>query len=327
MEIIAETLDDLLRDVFCQFSKLDDGYICSSRGKNKEIRGVLLKLNCPRARISHSEQRGYISSTIGEFFWYLSGSDDHEFITHYIPKYKKEAEDDGRIFGAYGPRLFGGNNFINQFENVLKILKDKPKTRQAVIQLFDRDDIKSPHKNIPCTCTLQFMIRNNELEMFVHMRSNDAYLGLSHDVFSFTMFQEIIATELNVEIGIYHHLVNSLHLYERNKEQVESYLDEGFQTTEPMPEMPTGACSMLKEMLFIEAKIRAGRPVTIKDLKIDDYWKDIARLLQIHAIKKQKKTISVCDKIKMISCLRDEMTNNIYDQYIRARLDQLRQKQ
>jgi thymidylate synthase len=38
--------------------------------------------------------------------------------------------------------------------------------------------------------------------MVTTMRSNDAYLGLPHDVFCFTMLQEIIARSLGREIGI-----------------------------------------------------------------------------------------------------------------------------
>ena len=47
------------------------------------------------------------------------------------------------------------------------------------------------------------------------MRSNDAFLGLPHDVFCFTMLQEIVARTLSIEVGNYKHVVGSLHLYEQ----------------------------------------------------------------------------------------------------------------
>jgi len=328
MKICANTLDDLLREVFEKFKTLDDDYIESSRGKNKEIRGVLLKLKCPRARISHSERRGHISSPLGEFFWYLSGLDDVDFIKHYVPKYWEEAESNGKIFGAYGPRLFGEYNSINQFQNILKLLKRKPFSRQAVIQLFDREDInnfKTPPKNIPCTCTLQFIIRNNKLEMFTHMRSNDAYIGLLHDIFAFTMIQEVIASQLNVSVGTYHHLINSLHLYERDEKKISDYLNEGFQTIEPMPKMPKRSCGILKKMLLTEESIRKGEELDISSLNLDDYWKDIARLLQIHSIQKDD-NIDVNGRIGKIKGLENEMKSSIYNQYIRATLMKLEKR-
>ena len=71
--------------------------------------------------------------------------------------------------GAYGPRLFNmrGND---QVKNVLDLLGRHSSTRRAVIQLFDAEDIAAPHKEIPCTCTLQFMVRDGRLELAACMR-------------------------------------------------------------------------------------------------------------------------------------------------------------
>lgn len=332
MEICAETLDDLLRVVFKQILRDDLEYIATRRGKVKEILGVILKLKNPRARISHSEQRGYIASPLGEFFWYLSGSDRADFITYYIPQYKEEKEQDGSIYGAYGPRIFGQTGSTSQLDNVLNLLGKRKTSRQAVIQLFDKHDLNhsAPPKNIPCTCTLQFMLRSGKLEMFAHMRSNDAYLGLSHDVFAFTMLQEIIANKLGVDLGTYHHLVNNLHMYERHEEHVSTFIAEGLQTTIPMPQMPGNTCKSLQQMLRIEETIRTNGTLHINCLDMDDYWKDLARLLQIHQIKKQGqgsiKTNIIEKKIIAIGELRDQMECRVYDQYIRAILVKLEQK-
>ena len=47
--------------------------ITASRGTTRELIGVLLKLERPRARLSRSETRGRAFSCLGEFLWYLSG--------------------------------------------------------------------------------------------------------------------------------------------------------------------------------------------------------------------------------------------------------------
>ena len=65
----------------------------------------------------------------------------------------------------------------------------------------------------PCTCTLQFLARGVKLDLIVYMRSNDVIKGLPHDIFCFTMLQEIAARRLSLEPGIYKHCVGSLHLY------------------------------------------------------------------------------------------------------------------
>ncbi len=48
------------------------------------------------------------------------------------------------------------------------------------------------------------------------MRSNDVIWGLSYDLYVLTMFQEMMASELNVELGWYQHNAASLHIYERH---------------------------------------------------------------------------------------------------------------
>ena len=64
------------------------------------------------------------------------------------------------------------------------------------LQIFDAKDLLNfQHKDIPCTVSLQFLIRENKLHLFVNMRSNDVFLGLPHDIFCFTMIQEIIANQ------------------------------------------------------------------------------------------------------------------------------------
>ena len=97
-----------------------------------------------------------------------------------MPRYEDDCVDGKTIHGGYGPRLFAWNRngtVVHQINNVLALLKRKPSSRRAVIQFFDAADIAKDHIEIPCTCTLQFLIRNRRLHLFASMRSNDAFLG------------------------------------------------------------------------------------------------------------------------------------------------------
>lgn len=180
-----------------------------TRGDNTELLGVSLKLGRPRARLSRSEDRGHPFSALGELLWYLAGRNDLEFIEPYIPRYRREAEG-GVLHGAYGPRLFRAGNAIDQIDNVTKLLRRRPWSRRAVIQLFGAEDLTRDFPEIPCTTTLQFHLREHCLHLTVCMRSNDAYWGLPHDVFCFTMLQEIMARRLDVQLGQYFHYVGSM---------------------------------------------------------------------------------------------------------------------
>jgi thymidylate synthase len=242
---------------------------------------VLLELQHPRARLSRTETRGRPFSCLGEYLWYLSGGNRLEFIRYYIPAYDKETEDGKTIYGGYGSRLFDQRGH-DQMRNVIDLLAVSPESRRAVIQLFNAEDIARRHKEVPCTCTLQFLLRRKRLHLLTTMRSNDAYIGLPHDVFCFTMLQEVVARTLGVELGTYEHFVGSLHLYDDDRRAAQQYLDEAVQSTILMPSMPLGdPWPSLRKVLDAECRIRHGAELDASAWGVDAYWADLIRLLQI----------------------------------------------
>jgi len=179
--------------------------------------------------------------------------------------------------------------------------------------LFDADDLTEEHNDVPCTCTLQFMVREEKLHMLVHMRSNDAFIGLPHDIFCFTMLQEIISRSVSRELGAYKHMVGSLHLYDQNIPQADEYLEEGFQSSIPMPAMPIGdPWPSIHLLLDAESSIRTTGVLDHDILaKVDDYWADLVRLLQIFRCKKLKDR-----DIDKLMALRRSMSSNVYSPFI-----------
>ena len=313
--ILGATLDDVMRSVIEEI--LSHGVpIKPTKGAAAELTGVLLELADPRARLSRTETRGKPFSCLGELCWYLAGTNDVEFISYYIPDYRLYADGDV-LFGGYGPRLLNWRG-LNQLDNVTAILKKRPDSRKAVIQLFDAGDIVEEHNDVPCTCTLQFMIRENALQLFVNMRSNDVFLGLPHDIFCFTMLQEIVARALTVEIGTYKHAVGSLHLYDRNKDAAQQFLDEGWQSTIAMPTMPAGNPWPAIEVLrSAESAIRTrGRFEEAVLNEVDPYWADLVRLLQAFRYVRDK-------DVDGIQVQRGKMSSQVYNLFIDQKLGQL----
>jgi thymidylate synthase len=252
-----------------------------SRGEMRELIGVSFRLTNPLARISRSQSRGKPFSALGELLWYLAGLDSLEFIQEYIPDYAKDAED-GILAGAYGPRIHAMRGSINQLENVTSLLMNNEGSKRAVIQLYDAADIVVHHKEIPCTTAIQFLIREKKLHMSVTMRSNDAYKGLPHDVFSFTMLQEMMATRLGIKLGDYLHYAASMHVYDESIEPMEKYIGEGYQKTIQMPPMPSGdPFSLTARLIQAEAELRKGKKIQADAFFDEPYWADIVRLLQV----------------------------------------------
>jgi thymidylate synthase len=260
--IIADTLDDLLRSVFQKLLR-DGQAVTASKGPNKELTGVVLELKNPLARLSRTETKGTVFSCLGETLWYLARSNDLKFIKYYLRLYGKFAERNGTVHGAYGPRMFKMRGNINQINNIIKLLRKKPSSRQAVVQLFNAEDLIRLYKDTPCTCTMQYFIRKGALHKVVHMRSNDAFLGLPHDIFAFTFIQELVARTLGLKLGSYKHLVGSLHVYDSDRDKVRKFLKEAYQSRTLMPAMPAGdPWPNLRKLLKVEDNIRCGMSCT-----------------------------------------------------------------
>lgn len=311
MYISSETLDDLLRSVLERLL-YEKKVIQASRGCFTELFGCCLHLKDPRARLSRSEGKGKVFSALGELLWYLSGDTRLDFIDYYVPgRFQKESDDQIRVRSGYGERLFSLRG-INQLQNVIRVLQEKPTSRHAVIQLFDATDLERDYASIPCTCSLQFLARDGCLHLFVSMRSNDAYIGLPHDVFAFTMLQELVARSLGFELGEYKHCAGSLHLYERDKTSATNYLQEGWQASISMPEMPAGApWDSVRELQRVEEAIRTSKEIKIQHAPLDEYWKDLARLLMAWRAWKEK-------DVNVLSELIGDMNSDVYKMFIQG---------
>jgi thymidylate synthase len=146
MRFEAETLDDALLKLYPELLSREHN-VTASRGVNTEILGVLIEIERARARLSRSETRGKPFSSFGELLWYLTGDNRLVFIESYIPNYRGESEDGVTVYGGDGPRLFRQRG-RNQVLNVIALLRERPTSRRAVIQMFDAEDIAAKHDEI-----------------------------------------------------------------------------------------------------------------------------------------------------------------------------------
>lgn len=125
--------------------------------------------------------------------------------------------DAGIFHGAYGPRV------KTQLPAVIDRLKQDSSSRQALLNIWrPQDDLFEGARDLPCTLTLQFLIREDKLHAVVNMRSNDVYWGLTYDAFQFTQLQCTLANILGVGPGTYTHIAGSMHMYERDLDAIQA---------------------------------------------------------------------------------------------------------
>lgn len=183
----------------------------------KELLNVSIELTNPRSRLGWNIGRGFsLPFAIGEAALIFNATNSVEPIAFLNPRMRQFSDDLETLYGAYGPRI---SKYIHDL--VIKLQVDRH-SRQAILVIPTNEDVRVYTKDWPCTCVIQFMIRKEKLHMFVTMRSNDFIYGLPYDLFNYTSFQETMANELGVEVGTYYHTAQSLHLYEKHYELVES---------------------------------------------------------------------------------------------------------
>lgn len=221
MQIIAGTADELFEKVRAEMTQ----YSVSIPGIHAEIVNANLVLIDPtRNTMCECRRKMPIRYAIGELCWYNSCNRSAKSIAPFSTFWEKIADENGDVNSNYGWCIHTKYNF-DQWNMVKQLMMADPNTRQAVIHIKEaRDLVYFPTKDVNCTIALQFLLRNNKLDLVVTMRSNDIWLGLPYDVFNFTCMQIQMAMELGVEIGTYYHNVGSLHLYTRDVDKV--YFDK-----------------------------------------------------------------------------------------------------
>lgn len=107
---------------------------------------------------------------------------------------------------------------------VIDELRRNPDSRRAVIDVRDNSvDMFNEHP--ACLQHMQFMIRDGKLNLQIVMRSNDAAEATFMNAFAFVSLQERVAKNLNVPVGTYTHTANSFHVYKKDFDLLEHFVD------------------------------------------------------------------------------------------------------
>lgn len=213
----GKTVNEVWEKAFiCLKEHAEDGFTDSSRDGSvvgEELDAVFCVEDPTRNIVTSAIRKMPMRYAVGELAWYLAGSNRVADISRFAKKWAEISDDGVTNNSAYGYRIqhmFG----FDQWEYVKGLLQKDPNSRQAVIHIKDANN--KPTKDTPCTVYLQFFLRNNKLNLSVHMRSNDIWMGVPYDMFSFCFLQMKMAMELGVEIGTYTHYAGSLHMYQRD---------------------------------------------------------------------------------------------------------------
>lgn len=107
---------------------------------------------------------------------------------------------------------------------VVKHLQDLPTSRRCVIDLWR--DVHFEHPELPGACVtyMHFRIKNGGLEMHTHSRANDVHKLMLMDLHMMNAIHIWVAKRLGIKLMRHVHMVDSLHIFKRDKGEIEAQL-------------------------------------------------------------------------------------------------------
>ena len=210
-----------------------------------------------------------------EAWWILSGTNRVDLIEPFSKQIANFSDDGYTFFGAYGPPV------VDQLGYVVDALVKDPNTRQSVLTIWRPRP--GDTRDVPCTISLQFMIRNGQLVTFANMRSSDVWLGVPYDWFNFSMISLFVAAMYmkregtTLSLGDLHFYAASQHIYENNFNASATCMDDTDQKFEYDPIEPTEFADdpyRLIDHLYAVAK---GRPQDLKSSMLRGLANDLKK--------------------------------------------------
>jgi hypothetical protein len=141
--------------------------------------------------------------------------------------------------------------------------------------------------------------------MTVIMRSNNAWFLLPYNIFEFSMLGAIMASEVDMEPGDYHHFAVSMHLYESDWAKANDSVDAPRFALEDFPQMPRGSLGVVRKLCAWEAHLRhtsAGmgkRQFGVENRNVrglfPEFWQPFAKVILAKAASNAGKSDSVLE--------------------------------
>lgn len=147
----------------------------------------------------------------------LAGHNSVRLLSFFARQMSAYSDDGERYNAFYGTRM--RETWGDQLTAVIEHLRLDKDSRQAVVNLWDPADLNKPTKDKACNLMMLFSVREQQLDMTVFNRSNDAIWGTlsGANVVHLSFFQEYVACALGLAVGEWHTVTNNLHVYTHRK--------------------------------------------------------------------------------------------------------------
>ena len=183
-----------------------------------------LNINLQKGFPIITSKKIFFTKALAEFRWMYEGRTDLQYLNNNKVNWWNEFAINNTLGKVYGYQIKNFNGVYNQIEYCIKEIKKN--SRRAIITLWNPCDLKE--QSLPCCFTqMNFVRSNNKLNLSVHFRSSDLFLGLPYDIIVAALFLHTIANKVNLipyKLGlnladghIYLNHLKNVNIYLKNK--------------------------------------------------------------------------------------------------------------
>lgn len=108
---------------------------------------------------------------------------------------------------------------------LLKGLKEEPYTRRHIINMYQYADFDETQGLHPCAYETVWSVRGEYLDMTLHQRSNDYCTAGAINKLQYVALMMMVARTVGLKCGVFMHIVENLHIYDRHLEQAQIMLN------------------------------------------------------------------------------------------------------
>lgn len=159
----------------------------------------------------------HLKSVIHELLWMLSGNTNIKYLNdHDVHIWDEWADSDGDLGPIYGHQWRAmydwPENRIDQVQNALDMLHDKPDDRGIIVNSWSVPDL--PYMALrPCHCLFQLIHIDGKLNLEIYQRSADVFIGLPFNITFYALLTHMFAQQANMDVGELIWVGGDVHLY------------------------------------------------------------------------------------------------------------------
>ena len=226
---------------------LELGHETSPRGKKvKELLCYQTTIPMARPIVTVAERQLGYRFAAAEPAWILSGDNKLSTIAPFAKHFRQFSDDGLFLSGAYGVKI------LEQLGYVARTLDQDPSSRQAVLNIWR--ERPEPSVDVPCTLSLQWVIRDGKLHCLDSMRSSDLWLGLPYDWISMScvsvgllIILKNVYGRTDLKLGNLTVTAGSSHLYEHDWEKAREVISNPTTSYSPDVEKISSIYSSFEE--------------------------------------------------------------------------------